>query len=148
MLKPTQKEPSWSYVLHFIIYFSHFSFSAISQACIHVRRNLESLHNHSISQVLFEFAEKWNGRVFKQLWNHSFIFNSYTTFVCWWNMLMYRDPNVNWFCILFFKWWTFSNKWDQNIAYIAGTESEVFSNKHAPSASLLFETRMCCFSRD
>ena len=35
--------------------------------------------------------------------------------------------------------WTFSNKQDQNTALIVGTESEVFLNKHALSASLLFE---------
>ena len=29
MLKSMQKEPSWNYVLHFIIYFFHFSFSGI-----------------------------------------------------------------------------------------------------------------------
>ena len=38
-----------------------------------------------------------------------------------------------------FKNWTFSNKQDLNIALITGTESEVFLNKHAPSAFLLFE---------
>ena len=35
MLKPTQKETFQSYIIHVIIYFSHFSFSAISQTCIH-----------------------------------------------------------------------------------------------------------------
>ena len=52
MLKPTQKEPSWSCVFHLIIYFPHFFFSAISQTCFHVRRKLV-LDNYSISQVLF-----------------------------------------------------------------------------------------------
>ena len=36
---------------------------------------------------------------------------------------------------------TFSNKRDQNIA----TESEVFLNKHAPSASPLFEEKIVPF---
>ena len=44
-----------------------------------------------------------------------------------------------------FKCWTFFNKQDQNIALITGTESEVFFNKHAPSASLLFETETVPF---
>ena len=74
MLKPTQKESSGSYVLHFIIYFSNFSLSVILQACFHVRRTLVSLHNHSTSQALF------HGQVFKQFWNRSFIFNSYVVF--------------------------------------------------------------------
>ena len=50
MLKPTQKEPSWSCVLHFINYFS---FSPIFQACFHVRWKLVLLHNYSIWQALF-----------------------------------------------------------------------------------------------
>ena len=37
MLKPEQKEPFSGYALRFIIYFPHFSFSAISQTCFHVR---------------------------------------------------------------------------------------------------------------
>ena len=69
MLKPMQKELSWSYVLHFIIYFSHFSFSAILQVCIDVRQKLALLDNHPISETLLQ--------VFKQLWNHSLIFNSF-----------------------------------------------------------------------
>ena len=68
MLKPMQKGPSYSYVVNFIIYFSHFSFSAISQVCVDVRQNLVLLDNHSISETLLQ--------VFKQLWNHSLIFNS------------------------------------------------------------------------
>ena len=58
MLKPTQKEPSWSCVLRFIIYFSHFSFSAISRACFHIRRTLVSVHN---SSVLWQKGESQNG---------------------------------------------------------------------------------------
>ena len=105
-LKPMQKEPSWSYVLHFIICFPHFSFSAIWQACFHVRQKLVSLHNHSISQALFRFAKKCHGQVFKQLSNHSFIFNSYEiihslpALSCCWSKLLFPDPTVNWFLIL------------------------------------------------
>ena len=69
MLKPKLKEPSESYVLHFIIYFPHFFHSAILQACIYVRQKLVLIDNHSIPQALLQ--------VFKQLWNHSLIFNSY-----------------------------------------------------------------------
>ena len=99
MLKAMQKQPSWSYILHFIIYFPHFSFSAISQACIHVRRKLVLLDNHSISQTLLQ--------VFKQLRNHSLILNSYgiihsfVAFTCWWSMLLCPGLPVNWFLNLF-----------------------------------------------
>ena len=81
-LKPIQEKLSWNYVLH-IIYFSHFSFSAISQSCFHVRRELVSLRNHSIWQALFYFTEKvlwvsfWTVMEslihFQKLWNHWFI---------------------------------------------------------------------------
>ena len=53
MLKWTQKEPSWSYVIHFIICFPHFLFSAILQVYFHVRQKLVSLHNYPFSQALF-----------------------------------------------------------------------------------------------
>ena len=127
MLKPVQTEPSWNYVSQFIIYFSHFPFSAISQTCFHVRWKLVLLHNHSIWQAFLQ--------VFKQLWNHSFICG-----VC----MLLKHVTVPWchcklasYCV--FKCWTLSNKQDQNIAKITGSESAVFLNKHAPSASLLFE---------
>ena len=106
MLKPTQEEQSWSYVLHFII-FSHFSFSAISQACFHVRWKLASLHNDYISQALIYIQKKCHGLVFKQLWTHSFIFNSHgiihsiVELASCWSMLTCPDFTVNWSLILF-----------------------------------------------
>ena len=118
MLKAMQKEPSWSCVLHFIRYFSHFSFTAISQACFHVRWKFVSLHNYSISQALFNLQEKFNGNIFKQLWNNSFIYG-----VCMLLkhviMLWSQCKLVSYFV---FKCGIFSNKRDWNIA----TESEVF----------------------
>ena len=94
MLKAMQREPSWSYVSHFIIYFSHFSFSVILQAFFRVRRKLVSLHNHSISQALLQG--------FKQLWNNSFIFNSsaiihsFVAFSCCWSMLLCPGFRQTW----------------------------------------------------
>ena len=147
-LKPMQKEPSWKYVLHFVICFPHFSFSAIWQACFHVRQKLVSLHNHSISQALFRFAKKCHGQVFKQLWNHSFIFNSYEiihslpALSCCWSKPWSHCKLVSYFA---FKCWNFSNKRDQNIEQITGTERELLLNKHAPKASLLFEPKTVPF---
>ena len=118
--------------------FPHFSFSAISQACFHVRRKLVSLHNHSILQSLLQ--------VFKQLWNYSLIFNSSViiyslmVFASCWSMLLSPDLTVNWFLILFSSVELFL-KSKTNITLIRGTEREVFLNKHAPSASLLFEAK-------
>ena len=121
MLIPTQKEPSWSFVLYFLIYFPRFSFSA---CCKHVFIWNENLYHYIIipfDKPYFNLQGKCHGRIsgvcillkhFTMPWSHCNL-SSYFVFKCG----------------------TSSNKRDRNIV----TESEVFLNKQALSTSLLFE---------
>ena len=103
MLKPMQKEPCWSYDLHFIICFSHYSLSAISQTCFHVRQKLYHYISFPFHKSYFNMQKKCHGRVFKQLWNHSFFFNSYEIIHLWClHVVEACHFTVNWFLICFF----------------------------------------------
>ena len=104
----------------------------------HLKWKLVSLHNHSISQALLQ--------VFKHLWNHSFIFNNsaiiHSWFACCWSTLLSPDLTGNRFLILFSSVELFLISMTKiYIALTMGTESEVFLDKHAPSASLPFEAK-------
>ena len=111
----------------FLIYFSHFSFSAILVAFFHVRWKLHS------SGIIHSFSS-------------SIIIHSLVVFACCWSTLLCPDLTVNWFLILFSSIEFFSHKQDCSIVLITGTENEqVFLNKYAPCASLLFEAEILPF---
>ena len=127
MIKATYLLISWNHgniflkpMQNFIIYFSHFSFSAISQACFHIRWKLVYYIIIPYHKPYFNLEKKCHGQIFKQLRNNSFICG------------VSHCKLVSYFV---FKCGTFSNNQDWNMA----TESETFLNKHVPSASLLFE---------
>ena len=92
MLKQTQKEPFWSFVLRFIIIFSHFSLSAISQAYFHIEKNLY----HYASLILI-----CRKNVMGEYLNIYRIIHSFVVYGWCWSMLLCRDLTLNWFLILF-----------------------------------------------
>ena len=96
-------------IYHFIIYFSHFSFSAILQAFFHVKRKFLSFYNHS--KPYCKFLNRNNSFIF----NSFVVIHSFVAFACCWSTLLCPDLFVNWFI---FKCWIFSNKQDRNIALI------------------------------
>ena len=145
MLKTMQREPSWSYVFHFIIHCSHFSFCAISQACFHVRWKLPSLHNHFISQPLLQVFNVMESFIyFQQFCNHSFI--------CGISMLLKHVTKPWTHCKLVayfvFKCWTFSNKQDRNIVLITELKVKYSWINMLPVQLCFLKPRPHCFSQD
>ena len=133
MLKPMQKEPSWSCVLHFIIYLSHFS-------SLPFRKHVFIKDEHLYHYVIIPFHKPYfnlQENVMGEFLNSYGIIHSFVAFVC---CILLKYVTMPWshFKLVFyfiFKWGTFSNKRDRNTV----TESEAFLNKHAPSAFLVFE---------
>ena len=93
MLKPTERTILKLCFLFYHLFF-HFSFSAISQACFHVRRKLVLFH--FISLILI-----YRKNIMGEFLNSYGIIHSFVAFACCWSMLLCCDLTVNWFLILF-----------------------------------------------
>ena len=93
MIKATYLLISWNHgniflkpMQNFIIYFSHFSFSAISQACFHIRWKL-------VYYIIIPYHKPyliWRKNVMDKFLNSYGIIHSFVVFL-----------TVNWFLILF-----------------------------------------------
>ena len=120
-----RKNNPWTYVLHFIILCYEFSFSAISQACFHVRQKW--LHFASFNLICRKIVMD------KFLNSYGLIHSSSSDGICGVCTLL-KHVTMPWFHCKLFKFELFLISKTKYIAWIRGTDSEVFLNKHAPSA--------------